>query len=64
MDENRMSDYYKTHDELGRPTTLAEYQKTDCHEYCDLAQRCFVKGQRGNNPEACVQHAFIESLMY
>ena len=64
MDESRKSDFYKTHDEYGRPTTLDGYKKTDCHEYCDLAQRCFVKGQCGNNPEACVQHMFIEHLMY
>lgn len=60
----KISDYYETHDEWGRPTTLEEYRKTDCHEYCDLAQRCYVKGQRGNNPDSCVQHEFILHLMY
>ena len=64
MEMEQKDDFCKTHDEWGRPITIEECKKTDCHVYCDLAQRCYVKGQCGTNPESCVQHAFIESLMY
>ena len=60
--KEKVSDYYLTHDEWGRPTTTEEYNKTNCHVYCDWAQHCFKKGENGRNPESCIEVEYIEHL--